>query len=117
LISRIFPAFILSISERSKALRKILWVFLKLAGLNRSIFAEFRAWNFGFSIYEKGLSSNLWRKIPFIENVLSYKDKNEDMKSFVYRYLNERSKMTNEGILGRSIIQEKIKNYRANFKP
>lgn len=86
-----------------------------LAGLNRGLLAEYRAWSFGFSIYEKGIAEGLWKKIPFIEEVLSFKDKNESMNSFVYRYLNERSSVSTEGILGRAIIQEKIKEKREDF--
>jgi hypothetical protein len=89
------------------------WV---LAGLNRGLFAEYRAWNFGFSVYQKGIDEGLWRKVPFVEDVLSFKDKNESMSSFVYRYLNERSKLSTEGILGRPIIQEKIKEKRDEFR-
>ena len=76
------------------------WV---LAGLDRGLHAEYRAWEFGFSVYEKGFSEGLWGKIPFVEQVLSFKDKNESMKSFVYRYLSERAMTPKEEVLKNGI--------------
>jgi hypothetical protein len=88
-----------------------------LAGLNRGLFAEWRAWNFGLSIYSEGISEKLWGTIPFLENVLSFKDKNENTSVFIYRYLNERAKLSTEGFLGKPIIKEKIQEQRDQFDP
>jgi hypothetical protein len=64
---------------------------------------------------ENGISEGLWQKIPFIEEVLNYKDKNESMDAFVFRYLNERAHMTTEGILGRELIQKRIETIREHL--
>lgn len=88
-----------------------------LAGLDRGLFAEYRDWSFGFSVYEKGKQEGLWGKILFIEQALSFKDKNEDMNSFVYRYLNERVKDSTDEILNRPIIKERTLEQRDLFKP
>jgi hypothetical protein len=90
------------------------WV---MAGLNRGLFAEWRAWNFGLAVYSEGFMENLWGKIPFLESVLSFKSKNENTSTFIYRYLNERAKLSDEGVLGRTIIKEKIQEQRDQFDP
>lgn len=90
------------------------WVF---AGLNRGLFAEWRAWDFGLSVYSQGMEEKLWGRIPFLESVLSFKDKNENRSVFIYRYLNERAKMSEEGILNKTIIKEKIQEQRDQFDP
>jgi hypothetical protein len=90
------------------------WV---LAGLNRGLFAEFRAWTFGLSIYSEGIEEKLWGNIPFVNNVMSFKDPNENMNSFIYRYLNERAKISKDGFLNKKIIKEKIQEQRDQFDP
>ncbi len=87
-----------------------------LAGLNRGLFAEYRAWFFGFSVYESGIAEGLWRKILFVENVLSFREKNESMNDFVYRYLNERSEIHDEFLM-RPVIFQKISEKRELFRP
>lgn len=87
------------------------------AGLNRNLFAEYRAWSFGFTVYEKGMEEKLWKKIPFIENVLSFKDKNESMNGFIYRYLNERAGLSKDNFLSRPIVAQKIAEKREQFDP
>lgn len=86
-------------------------------GMNRGLFAEYRDWRFGFSVYEEGQKEGLWMKIPFVEDVLSFKDKNESMNQFVYRYLKERAGIREEGFLTKPIVQQKILDTMASFKP
>lgn len=85
------------------------------AGLNRNLFAEWRDWLFCFSVYESGLKEGLWGSIPFVEEVLAHKERDEKLPYFVYRYLDERSTLNEKSLMGRKIIKEMVEKKRIEF--
>lgn len=110
---RIIVENILEKKKRSDLDLKYLhkWVF---HGLNSQLFAEYRDWLFCFQVYKDGIANNLWAKIPFIELVLKNKKKSENLKEFVYRYLNERAQV-NDMLLNTPILKKIIDEERDIF--
>jgi hypothetical protein len=86
------------------------------AGLNRHLFAEWRAWFFCFSVYQKGLHEKLWSKIPFIEEIIAQKPQAETLASFLYRYLNTRGRDL-EPFLQQPLFSDIINKLRSEFIP
>lgn len=89
------------------------WLY---AGLNRHLFAEWRAWFFCFSVYQEGLHERLWGKIPFIEEIIAQKPQTETLAIFLYRYLNARGKGL-EPFLQQPLFSDTINKLRNDFTP
>jgi len=89
------------------------WLY---AGLNRHLFAEWRAWLFCFSVYQEGIEEKLWGHIPFIEEILAQKSPEEDLSIFLYQYLNAKGK-TIESFLQKPLFSEVINKLRNEFNP
>jgi len=86
------------------------------AGLDRGLFAEFRAWNFCFQIYEDGKKEKLWGSIKFAEEILLNKKVAQKMSSFIYDYLDSKAQIKKESVLTRKIILKKMEFKREEFK-
>lgn len=89
------------------------WIY---AGLNRHLFAEWRAWLFGFSVYQEGIQEGLWGKIDFIEDIMIQKPSTEPLSVFIYQYLNTRGKKL-EVLLQKPLFKEMINKLRNEFNP
>lgn len=92
------------------------------AGLERGLWAEYRAWHVTFELYREGISAGLWQPIPRFEKVLEAKKAGEDLGSYLYRHFDSQAKLPEEGLLSRplirSLISELLQSYRvAGFAP
>ncbi len=78
------------------------------SGLDRGLWAEYRAWVLSFILYREGLKENLWGKIPWIENVLSRQQAKENLSHLVYRYLDPRFQNPQAGMFSLPLIQTEL---------
>ena len=65
------------------------------AELDHELFAEYQAWLATILIYQDGVSSGLWNRIDWVEELLKKKKINEPLKNFTYRFLNEHARNVN----------------------
>jgi hypothetical protein len=78
------------------------------AGLGRGLWAEHRAWVVSFALFEDGRREGLWGEIDWVQKILSERAPDESLESFVYRYLDQRSKDPEERLFQLPLVQSAI---------
>jgi len=77
-------------------------------GLNRGLWAEYRAWYITYRLYAQMVEEGLIQRIPRMDAVLALKPVEERLESFLLRYLEERSLMSTEGVFSSPMITQAI---------
>ncbi|MGZ3653425.1 MAG: hypothetical protein ACXVB9_20510 [Bdellovibrionota bacterium] len=86
-----------------------------VAGLDRGLFAEFRAWVPSALIYVQGRDEGLWGRVDWMEGLLAGKPANQSLESYIFSYLNQRSHDPVDGIFALPLTQSAVKAVRARF--
>lgn len=68
-----------------------------LAGLDRGLLAEYRAWTATFQIYLQGKEEGLWSSRPWLEIILNEWDRKESLEKFTFHYLDQNSMDPQDG--------------------
>jgi hypothetical protein len=90
-----------------------LWL---LAGLDRGLLAEYRAWSATFEIYRQGLTEGLWKSIDWVEAVLASQKPGQSIEAHTFHYLDQRSPDPLEGIFAKPLIQSGLKEARGELR-
>lgn len=79
-----------------------------MAGLNRGLLAESRAWAYGFELYESGLKTGCWKSIDWVERLLKNRRMNESLDVFAFRTLDPGFIDPSEGIFSFPLIKNEL---------
>lgn len=66
-------------------------------------------------IYDEGLIEGLWQKIDWLEAVKTERKSNENLETFIYRFLNERSTDPADGVFSNALIKNALSSLRAQI--
>jgi hypothetical protein len=94
-----------------RLLRKVL-----MAGLNRGLLAEYRAWYYVFDGYEPGIRAGLWPRIQWVERILSRRNRGESLSHFVFRYLDPQFTDPDDGIYSLDLVRGELQAIRAELR-
>lgn len=83
-----------------------------LHGLNRGFLAEYRAWTVTFALYLEGLRDGTFKKIRWMDDILSHQQPGESLKSFILRYLSPHFTDPQKGPFSSPQVQESLKVLR-----
>jgi hypothetical protein len=86
------------------------------AGLDRGLFAEYRAWVPSLLIYQQGKEEGLWPAIPWLEQVLALKKPTQALSEFTYLYLDARSPDPSSGIFSLPLTQDALHHAREKIR-
>jgi hypothetical protein len=87
-----------------------------VAGMDRGLLAEYRAWTATFAIYREGLAEELWSRREWLEQVLGDRADGETLARFAFRYLDARSLDPSDGIFSNPLIRSALETVRAELR-
>jgi hypothetical protein len=82
------------------------------AGLDRGLWAEYRAWAATFAIYRAGRVAGTWPRMSWMESLISRTRTERELLQVLYRYLDQRSKDPRQNIFSLPLIQDAIRAVR-----
>jgi len=105
--------------KRKNQLEKKVEIWAR-TGLELQFLNEWRTWVITFDIYRKqlqnpkSLSAVPWERIPWVDQILAQQRANENLKQFVFRYLDERFTDPKDPDLG--IKEQVLKRHRIELR-
>jgi hypothetical protein len=100
----------LNLAEKSMLLR---WV---ASGLDRGLWAEYRAWVTTYHIYKAGIEGGDWQKIDWFENWIAQKKSDESINKFIYLSLDEKHTDPETGLLSSPLVKEALTKLREHSR-
>ncbi|MGK5081784.1 hypothetical protein WDW37_00640 [Bdellovibrionota bacterium FG-1] len=82
------------------------------AGLDRGLWAEYRAWAATLAIYQDGLKEGLWQQIHWLDDILAECPAGTHFSQCLYGYLDRRSPNPTEGALTAPLLATALQNLR-----
>lgn len=105
-----------SLSTLSADEKKMLRNYL-MAGLDRGLLAEYRAWIICFSIYEAGIKESLWGQIPWMQQILLLKQSRQSWEAFTFGFLDKTfTDPEFSGLFSIKIVQEQYFELRQELR-
>lgn len=102
-------------ADLSASDREFLQAYL-IAGMDRGLLAEHRAWTASFAVYEAGLSAKLWKRIPWAEDILSRRQSGEELAAFIFRILDPHfTDPEPTGVFSYLLVQTELRALRQEF--
>lgn len=86
------------------------------AGLDRGLWAEYRAWVASFAIYREGKADGLWPPIDWAETVLRGRPGGERLERYLYDYLDKRSPDPRDGIFATPLVRDALQRVRREYR-
>jgi hypothetical protein len=86
------------------------------AGLDRGLWAEYRAWYVTLVIYMEGRQSGAWGPIGWADKILALRNPGESTAHLTYRYLDARFDNPTEGIFSLPLISQSLLELRASYR-
>lgn len=83
------------------------------AGLDRGLWAEYRAWLATLAIYEAGLTDGLWVPIDWLDRIVQECPADFKRELCFYKFIDARSPDPMSGLLGTSLVLGQIRQVRA----
>ena len=81
-----------------------------ISGLNRGLWAEFRAWYVTFRLYQEGVTEGLWQPIARFDEVLASKPSESSFAKHLYAFLESRAQMPAAGPYSSPLMREAIES-------
>lgn len=85
-----------------------------IAGLDRGLLGEYRAWYFTLAIYREGLEEGLWTKIPWMEQLIAPKGSAQDQ--FLFAFLDPRFSDPVDGPFSQPKVAAALAQLRARLR-
>ncbi|NUM87918.1 MAG: hypothetical protein HUU37_01825 [Bdellovibrionales bacterium] len=86
------------------------------AGLDRGLWAEYRAWLATFALYEDGARERLWNRVAWMEEISAQRPPELGWNLFLYRFLDDRFQDPTEGIFSRVLIRNGLRELRGRYR-
>gem|GEM_PF-5022588 len=110
--------------ELPQPLKEVLTPWL-IAGLNRGLWAEYRAWRATFALYRSGVQARMGKPpIPWFEEVMTAIQLAQETpegrvlswETHLYRYLDSHSKDPEDGIFAHPVVRQELSRLRAEAR-
>lgn len=86
-----------------------------IAGLNRGLLAEYRAWLLTFYAYQEGLTDGSLTKVAWLEKIHNTKPANQSIETHIYRFLSETWTNPKTEIFAKPLMQELLTEIRNEY--